>query len=64
MSKEFWKSKIFWTQLLGFVSATLVAVLPIDYKPIIETGVVFLTSILTIAFRWTQPENPLGFGKK
>ena len=63
MNKLFWKSRTFWTQLLGFISATLVAVLPIDYKPVLEAGIIFLMSILTIAFRWTGNEKPLGFRK-
>jgi uncharacterized membrane protein YgaE (UPF0421/DUF939 family) len=51
-SKVFWQSKVFWTQLLGFLSATLVAVLPGEYNQIIMTGIALVTAILTMVFRW------------
>jgi len=54
--KEFYKSKVFWTQLFGFLSATLLAVLPVEYKEIITTGIIFITSVLTVAFRWNSAE--------
>jgi uncharacterized membrane protein YgaE (UPF0421/DUF939 family) len=61
-NKEFWKSKVFWTQLLGFLSATLAAVIPTEYNAILTTAIALITAILTVAFRWGS-DTPLGWKK-
>jgi len=64
MQKAFWKSKQFWTQVFGFLAATLTAVLPVEYKEVLMSGIALATAILTIAFRWNSEVVPLGFSDK
>ena len=59
-TKLFWKSKLFWTPLIGFLVTTLTAVIPMEYKEIIMAGEGLIIAILTIVFRWNT-EQKLGW---
>lgn len=60
-NKLFYKSKTFWTSLVGFVVTTLTAFLPLEYKEIIMSAEVLLMSVLTMVFRWNGSPQALGF---
>ena len=62
-NKLFWKSKTFWTQLLGFIVITLTAVIPNEYKEILLSGEALVMAILTMVFRWGGETQPLGIRK-
>lgn len=60
MKKEFWKSKIMWTQVLSLLTVACSSLLPQEYRGLAMAGIAFLTAILTFAFRWNT-ETPLTY---
>ena len=54
--KEFYKSKVVWTQMLGSLAGVLTLILPIEYKEIVLAGVGLVMAVLTVVFRWGTNE--------
>jgi len=53
MDIVFYKSKTFWTQILGSLVVIVTAIVPMDYKPVVMAAQVLVMAILTVVFRWT-----------
>lgn len=55
MNKEFWKSKTFWTALLGFIALVVNGAFGFAIPEVVIGAIM---AVLTIIFRW-QAEGPL-----
>lgn len=55
MNKEFWKSKVFWTALLGFIAVVVNGAFGFAIPEVVIAGII---AVLTVIFRWSA-EGPL-----